>query len=172
MIIFYGTRSSDSETRLNTPCNNCRQPALLQSDWHRYFHIMWIPTFPIDKHREINCQACGNSYEGKASTPIWTFLGAMIFACCLLVGAGQYVVRHFVPGFSAASLTAAADDAPAATPATPATTTTPPAVATPSTAPRAAAPRPAVPGASRPAAASSKGGAPSASASAARPKKR
>src|SRR5262249_14538644 len=61
MIIFYGTKSHESETPLSIPCANCRQPALVQSDWHRYFHIMFIPTFPVAKHRVINCGACHNS---------------------------------------------------------------------------------------------------------------
>ncbi|WP_394764568.1 hypothetical protein [Stenotrophomonas sp.] len=164
MIIVYGTRSSASETRLATPCGNCRQPALTQSDWNQYFHVMFIPTFPVGKQRTIHCQACDNRYETKGSAPVWTFLGSLIFVACLFAGAGRQALRHFGAGASSASIASAA-----IAPSTTASAAS--AVASASAAPRAAAPRPA--------AASSHGRAPSvapaasaSSASAARPRKK
>lgn len=166
MIIVYGTRSGESETRLTTPCNNCRQPALVQSDWYQYFHLMFIPTFPVGKQRSIHCQACGNSFEAKGSAPIWTFAGTMIFVLCLLGGAAQQALRHFGHEVSAASIAAAATDPE------PSATASAPAAASASAPPRAAAPRPAATGAaSHAAATSSHGKAPASPASAARPRK-
>ncbi len=163
MIIVYGTKSSASDTRLAIPCSNCRQPALVQSDWVQYFHVMFIPTFPVGKHRTVHCQACNNSYETKGGAPIWTFLGSMLFATCLLLGAGRQALRHYGTHGSSASITSAAS-APTASASASAAASAP------------APPRPAVPRAAVPAAAShaaapsaSSGAVPKASTSAARP---
>lgn len=164
MIFFYGTSSRESETRLANPCGNCRQPALVQSDWHRYFHIMFIPTFPVGKRRVIHCGACNNSYETKASTALWTFIGSAILVTCALIGVGRQALKHYNPEASAANLTAAAGTASASA-------AIPSASAAPSTPPRAAAPRPVVAGAASHAAAPTTtrdGGLPAVAASAAR----
>jgi hypothetical protein len=156
MIIVFGTRSGSSDTRLATPCNNCRQPALVQSDWYRYFHLMFIPTFPVGSQRTIHCAACDSSYETKGNAPIWTFLGSMLFVIGLLGAAGLEALRHFSVGASSASVASAASaPSPSASATAAASASTPPLVAA----------RPA-------AAASARAGAPAGSASGARPVKR
>jgi hypothetical protein len=164
MIIVYGTRSHTSDTALAIPCGNCQRPALVQSDWHRYFHIMFIPTFPVEKHRVVHCGACDNSYETKASTPIWTFLGSVLLAACVVVGVGRQALRHLGASATSATITSAAS-------APPATPSSAPAASAPAP-PRALPARPAAPGAaSHPAPATSHGAVPTTSASAARRKK-
>lgn len=134
MIIVYGTRSSEFDTRLPAPCGHCGQVALLQSDWRRYFHVMFIPTFPIESHRSINCQACGNGFETKGSTPLWTFIGTILVVVGVLGAAGGQVIRHFAKA-SAASITAATAQPPAsasaAPPPTPSVSAPPPPKAAP-----------------------------------------
>jgi hypothetical protein len=164
MIIVYGTRSGASDTHLATPCSNCRQPALVQSDWYQYFHVMFIPTFPVGKQRTIHCGACDNSFEAKGSAPIWTFLGSMLFVVCLLGGAARQALRHFGAQASSASITSAAS-APTASASAPATASAPtPKAATP---PKATSHAAAAPSSS----ASAKSGAPAASAPAGKKKK-
>src|SRR3954465_14354713 len=107
MIIVYGTRGGSSDNRLAPPCNHCGQQALVQSDSYRYFHLMFIPTFPLGSERAIQCGACGNSYETKGSAPIWTFLGGMLLVIGLLGAAGLQALRHFGVRASSASVTSA-----------------------------------------------------------------
>ena len=164
MVIVYGTRSGTSDTRLPTPCNHCRQPALVQSDWYRYLHVMFIPTFPVGSGRSVHCEACNNSYEMKGSAPLWTFVGSMLFVLCLLGGGAYEAIKHLDIGSAAASITSA-ESAPSANAATPAT---PPAAASPPTPKAAAAPAAAAPSA----VVSSKGHAPAGSATAKKPAKK
>ncbi len=114
MIIVYGTRSTASDKPLDASCNRCGQRALVRSDWCQYFHLMFIPTFPVGKQRTINCHACGNSFDAKGSAPIWTFVGTVILVFCLLGGAAQQALRRFGVGPSAANISAAASVAPVA----------------------------------------------------------
>jgi len=121
MVIVYGTRSGGSDTRLPHPCNNCRQPALVQSDWYQYLHVMFVPTFPTGSGRTVHCEACNNSYEMKGSAPIWTFLGSMLFVLCLLGGGAYEALIHLDLHPSSASITSVAS-APSATVPAPAAT--------------------------------------------------
>jgi len=157
MIIFYGTRSGQSDKRLAIPCGNCQQPALVQTDWYRYFHLMFIPTFPVGKDRSVQCQACGNSYDTKGSAPIWTFIGSVIIVLCVLGSVAQQAIKRYgVRG-------SIADIADVTSTSSPDTTTTAPA-ATSAPPPVAAAPPP-------PVAASAKAGAPAAAGKAKKKKK-
>jgi hypothetical protein len=157
MIIFYGTRSGQSDKRLATPCGNCQQPALVQTDWYRYFHLMFIPTFPVGKDRSVHCQACGNSYDTKGSAPIWTFIGSVIIVLCVLGSVAQQAIKRYGVRGSIADIADVTSD-PSSTAATPAASSAP-------TPPVAAAPPP-------PVAASSKAGAPAAAGKAGKKKKK
>lgn len=129
MIIVYGTRSGSSETRLNTPCSNCRQPALTQFDGYQYLHIMFVPTFPLGKQRSVHCGACGNSYDTKGSAPIWTFAGSVILAVLVLGGGGFEALRRM--GHAAHASISSATSESASAPAVASAPPTPKAAAAP-----------------------------------------
>lgn len=141
MIIFYGTRSSQSDKRLPHPCGTCGQPALMQTDWVRYFHIMFVPTFPVGKDRSIQCQACGNSFSAKGSAPFWTYIGGIVLALCFLGGAAHQAIRRLgLGGSMGADITAAASDPSSSASAPAASASAPPKVAAGAHPPAAAAP--------------------------------
>ncbi len=102
MIIFYGHRSRvtwTGEEPANTSCTQCGQRALVPVVSQGYFHVFWIPMFPLWKKANFVCGQCRRIVDAKeqpalkefardakreARTPFWYFLGAAAIA--LLIG--------------------------------------------------------------------------------------
>ncbi|EMR03722.1 zinc ribbon domain-containing protein [Cesiribacter andamanensis] len=103
-MIFYGTKATPvgvyKAERLK--CQNCGEDNKVQFEvYARYFHLYWIPTFPLGKVAVSTCQHCKHAldhkqfgadqqyqyaYErvkGQTSTPKWHFAGLLLI-CSLL----------------------------------------------------------------------------------------
>ena len=103
-MIFYGTKATPigvhKAERLK--CQNCGEENTLQFEvYARYFHLYWIPTFPLGKVAISSCQHCKHAldhkqfkadqqyqyaYErikSKTSTPKWHFAGLLILGLLL-----------------------------------------------------------------------------------------
>ena len=67
----------------------------------KYFHIFWIPIFPVDKDANIICKTCGvkrfgldfnekligdqySDAKAKFRHPWFTYLGVTLFSLCIL----------------------------------------------------------------------------------------
>ena len=99
-MIIFGTRSTTIGTEPSkTKCRNCETE---NSTWivmfQDYFHIFWIPTFPLWKSAVSSCTHCKQALTHKefnaneksayekiklnAKTPIWMYsllIGAVTF---------------------------------------------------------------------------------------------
>lgn len=64
-MIFFGTgtREMDPVKLDNVNCPNCGQEELYLTVVHRYFHIYWIPAFPIGKRLEATCKSCHRLWQ-------------------------------------------------------------------------------------------------------------
>lgn len=112
MFILFGARSTkvDQEYLDGVSCPHCNTNGnLLVSRYSRYFHIFWIPFFPVSKSTVAECTHCRKSFHSReftpsmetkawnrglnrpAKTPIWQFVGlfcfAGIIAMCFLLAA-------------------------------------------------------------------------------------
>lgn len=97
MIIFFGTRSSRGAT-INTmqKCPSCSMDhSIIVVPYHRYFHVFWIPMFPIGTEYGLGCVNCGSSFSAnqlpldhetkhQIKKPKWLFAGLVLFA--VLIG--------------------------------------------------------------------------------------
>lgn len=103
-MIIFGTRakvlSSDMQP-LN--CANCGTNGSVHLHFVvRYFHIFWIPIFPVSKKGVTQCTHCKQvlnenqipaaiKYEyfaakKSAKTPVWLFTGLMLFGALIIFG--------------------------------------------------------------------------------------
>ncbi|WP_428982469.1 zinc-ribbon domain-containing protein [Pedobacter punctiformis] len=103
MIFFFGTRSSTVLTeKLNyCTCAHCQQQDTIYiTAISSYFHVFWIPVFPIGKKYYSYCTHCKqtlaqrqmpNEYRNslteiaqRAKTPIWHFIGLFLISIPIL----------------------------------------------------------------------------------------
>lgn len=72
-------------------CSKCGKKEVVISLFQKYFHILWIPIFPIKKAAATQCTSCRNvelkgdfteevkelelQMKKKYRTPFWTFAG-------------------------------------------------------------------------------------------------
>lgn len=102
MIFFFGTRSTQvAAQQAKTNCAYCQQEAVWLFVYQHYFHIFWIPVFPLWKSTVSSCGHCKQTLTKKAflpelqedyikvkqqaKTPWWTF-SLLIAAVLLVVG--------------------------------------------------------------------------------------
>lgn len=93
-MIIFGTKAKLLRTDKveQETCTHCgAQHSIYVSIFQRYFHIFWIPFFPIGKAKVSQCghcrqvlqahempaplQAQSKAIAAQASTPVWTFSG-------------------------------------------------------------------------------------------------
>lgn len=105
MIFFFGTRSSTllTEKLADTSCTYCKeQDTIFITVTSSYFHIFWIPIFPIGKKYYSHCVHCKQTLTSnqmpvtykdglaeisqKVKTPVWQFIGLMLIAIPVLFG--------------------------------------------------------------------------------------
>lgn len=67
MLIFFGLGGSKLRQRKisgNTSCPNCKsENSFIAATFGRYFHIFWIPIFPLYRENIIECSICKESYN-------------------------------------------------------------------------------------------------------------
>ncbi|WP_400192864.1 hypothetical protein [Hymenobacter sp. B81] len=64
-MIFFGTKASLAGTRPlpGVTCVSCGNNALNAAVYSRYFHIYWIPTFPLKRTGMSVCSFCKQALE-------------------------------------------------------------------------------------------------------------
>lgn len=101
MIIFGTASSHRNGGRLNTPCEVCGVHDVVSFRRFVYFHLFWIPVFPLWFASGAECQRCGSdrtvSEQGasalkdaarEARRPLWHWVGAVL----LLAAAGPMIM--------------------------------------------------------------------------------
>jgi len=73
MLIFFGVRSaalSNTYHLKNTTCTYCStENSFRTRTYLRYFHIFWIPFFPLGKTTVAECSHCRKTYRENEFTP-------------------------------------------------------------------------------------------------------
>jgi len=92
MLIFFGVkyRMGDYLVYTNNKCRCCEaEDSITVLPYHGYFHLFWIPTFPVGTQYEIACQKCNTQYnkyqieidkdtKKEIKKPVWLFSGLFI----------------------------------------------------------------------------------------------
>jgi hypothetical protein len=86
MIFFFGQRHKVLKTYSDRDfvCENCNSPRLNYVVRQQYYHLLWIPIFPIDKYVGTRCNSCGltrkeiysqngASFNKETKTPIYMY---------------------------------------------------------------------------------------------------
>lgn len=96
MFFILGTEKAKIKktTDHGGACTNCSSSGLAFEVFRNYYHLFWIPLFPIGgKESKVSCTTCGesNNYnprvkhvESSARTPFYLYAGPIIFL--VLVG--------------------------------------------------------------------------------------
>lgn len=100
MFIFYGRKIARIKTFTDHQhaCPHCKAFDIDIEVYKEYFHLYWIPAFPIGVERSIiECNQCRNrissnalsqQYEQKARSPIYFYVWTILFA--VLIGTVIY----------------------------------------------------------------------------------
>jgi len=98
MLVFHGRKNATLKTyqENHQTCSNCGALDLTVSVYRQYYHIYFIPIFPISrKVAGIRCNSCGESlqmdslqkdYEDKTKTPIYLFSFLFLIAALITWG--------------------------------------------------------------------------------------
>lgn len=101
MIFFFGLRSTKIvEKQATIPCSHCEEKQVWFFIHQNYFHLFWIPVFPLWKSTTSVCAHCKqvltkkefsnallDNYKievTKAKTPWWTFFLLIAFFALLV----------------------------------------------------------------------------------------
>lgn len=107
-MIVFGTKAKGIDSSVvNTVCPSCSQSPHALHIFQKYFHIFWIPVFPLGKISVLECQHCKktttdkdlNALQGsmaqakrkEAKTPLYMYAGSVLLAS--LIGWGAYSVK-------------------------------------------------------------------------------
>jgi hypothetical protein len=104
-MLIFGTRAKRiwaGREPADVPCDSCARRALRPLVFQRYFHLFWIPCFPIGRRVYFECEHCKRALgprEGPlalepvaraarraARTPIYLFTGLAALAVLIAVG--------------------------------------------------------------------------------------
>ena len=105
MLFFFGIKNTGVKSGVvESTCESCNQSKHFVHIFQKYFHIFWIPTFPLGKQSALVCAHCLKATVEKemstqqkhitrptrkaANTPAYTFAGLILLAC--LIGWGKY----------------------------------------------------------------------------------
>ncbi|WP_316804939.1 zinc-ribbon domain-containing protein [Pedobacter nototheniae] len=105
MIFFFGTRNSTilTEKLADTSCTYCKeQDTVFITVFSSYFHIFWIPIFPVGKKYFSHCLHCKQTLSRnqmpftykdgiaeiskRAKVPLWQFIGLILISIPILFG--------------------------------------------------------------------------------------
>lgn len=107
--MIFGIRTSEcSPILMEYSCPCCaKDNTIYILPYQIYFHIFWVPTFPMGKDYTVYCNSCGKEFlpayfpmtsrvRGQLETPKWTFLGLLIAAgfFILTVLFGLYIIVY------------------------------------------------------------------------------
>ena len=102
-MILFGRKAHHLglTTSKGIKCEKCGKKHLAISIFQKYFHILWLPMFPIKKECASQCIQCKNvlierkfsdaakTFASKLrkdyNTPFWTFLGIFLGLVILLI---------------------------------------------------------------------------------------
>jgi hypothetical protein len=96
MILIYGRQTARIKkyTDNQYACQNCKAFDLDVRVYRDYYHLVFIPVFPVGKKRvEIHCKNCGEpmrldaikkQYENINKTPFYLFIIPILFAILIL----------------------------------------------------------------------------------------
>lgn len=103
-MIIFGTRSTSiGEAQAKSKCSHCQSENTVWIYIYRhYFHIFWIPTFPLWSSVASHCTHCKqvltkngfdlnlksahNNAKLNAKTPLWTFSLLIGLAVLIILG--------------------------------------------------------------------------------------
>jgi len=116
MLFFFGTRATkvaQRQVKSNTTCPYCEsQNSFVATTYGRYFHLFWIPIFPLLKSTILECSHCKKSYAedelpeqvktalqkenelNPARRPIWHSCG-----CLIIVGIIIFSILSSIVGY-------------------------------------------------------------------------
>ncbi|MEO5776012.1 MAG: zinc-ribbon domain-containing protein [Flavobacterium sp.] len=98
-MFFYGVKSKSLKKGMLTSihCDYCDEDSEMEYNFlQKYFHLYWIPLFPLKKKTEVSCENCGHLFQNKeitkditqklnrvkdrypTRTPVWAFSGIII----------------------------------------------------------------------------------------------
>ena len=82
-------------------CKKCGNSRIVISIFQKYFHILWLPMFPIKKEAASQCLSCqevlvekkfseshkliAKQLKKQYKTPLWIFIGIFIFLISVLI---------------------------------------------------------------------------------------
>lgn len=105
MFFIYGKRTAriKSDTSHQHNCQNCKDFDLDIQVYRDYFHVCFIPLFPVGhKEVKIRCNNCGESkwiqplqkqYEQVSRTPFYLYGGVIFIAAIILACTVQGLVN-------------------------------------------------------------------------------
>lgn len=97
MIFIYGRRKAKIKTTTDHigACTTCDSIGLEFDIFRDYFHLFWIPLFPVgDKESKVRCIKCGKPnnfnprvkhFESVTRTPIYLYSGPLLFLTLIIV---------------------------------------------------------------------------------------
>lgn len=104
-MIIYGTNGSKGQIiQTAETCPSCGQSqTIVIAPYHRYFHLFWIPIFPIGKEYAIGCEACGHIIDKKdfhfsseinshIKAPKWHFIGLFLIIALF----AYFIIDHTI----------------------------------------------------------------------------
>ncbi len=102
-MIIFGSRASNlgSVTITNTQCSYCENTGTQNIvQYGRYFHVFWIPVFPIGRKTFSECTHCKrtiskkdfgvelmhvfNEKKDKIKRPLWHWIGLLLFGLLVI----------------------------------------------------------------------------------------
>ena len=95
MLLIYGRKKAKIKTHYDNAgkCTTCNAHDLKFDIYREYFHIFWIPFFPLGpKETIVTCTKCGHgnnsserleNYEALTRTPIYLFSGVFLVICLI-----------------------------------------------------------------------------------------
>lgn len=96
MIFIYGRKTSKIKTATDHigVCSSCNSIGLEFEIYRDYFHLFWIPLFPLGRNKfGVRCPKCGQSdnlnprvehFKSITGTPVYLFSGSFLIA--VLIG--------------------------------------------------------------------------------------
>lgn len=99
-MIIYGTKAKVIKTSsIDTACESCDKSQHYLHFVQKYFHIFWIPVFPLSKEAILECQHCKKvtgqkemtvqqknmvkSKRGDVKAPVYMYLGTLLIAALI-----------------------------------------------------------------------------------------
>lgn len=72
MLFLYGTRESflSDEIDRENACLKCKSIGIHVAHYQRYFHVFFLPTFPIGKSLKVKCLSCAAEQQQCATTAL------------------------------------------------------------------------------------------------------